>query len=79
MARAAQVIEVQVDVRVVDHPLENLAVHLEKGSSKRFGLSHHFANRLLKQTRLYRALDSHEHTQLPLSTGVTRFLRKPYV
>ena len=79
IARGAQVIEFQLDTRVIDHPLENLAIHLEKGSSKRFGLVHHLTDRLLKQTRLYRALDSHEYAQLPLRTRVTRLLREPNV
>ena len=60
MARAAQVIEGQLDIRVIDRPLENLAIHLEDGGPGWFGLSHHSADRLLKGITVYRALDFHE-------------------
>ena len=79
MARAAQVIKGQLDIRVIDRPLENLAIHLEEGDPDWFGLLHHSADRPLKGITFYRALDSHEEAKLPLRTGVTRFLRKPYV
>jgi hypothetical protein len=59
--------------------LENLAIHLEAGGPDWFGLSYHSADRPLKGITFYRALDSHEETELPLRTGVTRFLRKPYI
>src|SRR5262249_26081249 len=58
---------------------ENLAIHLEKGGSKWFGLAHHLTDRALNQTRLDRALDSHKIAQLPPRTEATRFLRKPYI
>jgi len=69
----------KLNVRVINRLLENLAIHLEKGGSKWLGLAHHLNDRPLKQTRLYRALDSQKLAQLPLRTEVTRFLRKPYV
>jgi hypothetical protein len=50
----------ELDIWVVDRPLEQLAVHLEKGGPDRFGLSHHSADRPLKGITLYGALDSHE-------------------
>jgi hypothetical protein len=79
MTRTAQVIEVQLDIRVIDRPLENLAIHPEEGGPEWFGLSHHSADRPLQGVAFYRALDSHEQAKLPLRTGVTRFLREPYV
>ncbi len=79
MARAAEVIEGHLDIRVIDRPLENLAIHLEDGSPGWFGLPHHLTDRLLQQITLYRAVESHKHAQLPVRTGVTRFLRKPNV
>jgi hypothetical protein len=42
----------KLNVRVINHLLENLAIDLEKGSSKWFGLAHHLTDRPLKQTRL---------------------------
>jgi hypothetical protein len=60
MVRAAQVIEVQLDIRVIDRPLENLVIHLEAGGPAWFGLSHHSTDRPLKGIAFYRALDSHE-------------------
>ena len=79
MVRAGQVIEVRLDIRVIDRPLENLAIHPEAGGPDRFGLLYHSADRPLKGIALYRAFDSHEKADLPLRTGVTRFLGKPYV
>src|ERR1700759_5289322 len=70
--------ESQLDIRVIDHPLENLAIHFKKSGAPWFGLLQCYADRLLKQIRLDRALDSHEYAKLPFRTGVTRFLRKPY-
>ena len=77
--RAAQVIEGQLDIRVIDRPLAHLAIHPEEGGPAWFGLSHHSPDRPLKGITFYRALDSHEKAKLPLRTGVTRFLRKPDV
>jgi hypothetical protein len=59
--------------------LENLAIHLEKGGSKWFGLAHHLTDRALKQTRLDPALDSQEIAQLPPRTEAIGLLRKPYI
>jgi hypothetical protein len=58
MAGAAQVIEGQLDIRVIDRPLENLAIHLKEGGPGWFGLSHHSADRPLNGITLDRALDS---------------------
>ena len=60
MARAAQVIAGQLDIRVIDRPLENLAIHLEEGGPEWFGLAHHSADRPLKAITFYLALDFHE-------------------
>jgi hypothetical protein len=59
--------------------LENLAIHPKAGGPDWFGLSYHSADRPLEGIAFYRALDSHEEANLPLGTGVTRFLGKPYV
>jgi hypothetical protein len=74
-----QVIERHLDIRVIDRPLENLAIHLEDGGPDWFRLLHHSADRALKGITFYRTLDFHEEAKLPFSTAVTRFLRKPYV
>ena len=79
MVRAAQVIEGKLNIRVIDRPLENLAIHLEESGPDWFGLSQRSADRPLKGITFYRALDSHEEAKLPLRTEATRFLRKPYV
>ncbi|OMC17561.1 hypothetical protein A5737_06730 [Mycobacterium colombiense] len=79
MVRAAQVIEGQLDIRVVHRPLENLAIHLKDGGPARFGLLHRPADRPLEGITLYRALDFDKEAELPLRTGLTRFLRKPNV
>ena len=78
MARVAQVVEGQLDLRIAG-PLENLAIHLEDGGPGWFGLPHHVTDRLLEQISLHRAVESHQHAQLPLSTGVTGFLREPNI
>src|SRR5246127_5452779 len=77
--RAYKFIASKLNIRVINRLLENLAIHLEKGGSKWFGLAHHLTDRALKQTRLDRALDSHKIAQLPPRTEATRFLRKPDV
>src|SRR5262249_7236119 len=79
MARAADVVELHLDIRVIYRPLENLAIRLEDGRPGGFGLPYNVADGLLKQTTPYRAVESHQHAQLPLRAGVTRFLRKPNV
>src|SRR5271156_5052314 len=79
MARAAQVIKGQLDIRVIDRPLENLAVHLKDGGPDWFGLLKRLADRSLKGIAFDRALDPDERPPLPPRAGVTRFLRKPYV
>ena len=75
--RAHEVIASKLNIRVINRLLENLAIHLEKGGSKWFGLAHHLTDRALKQTRLDRALESHKIAQLPPRTEAIRFLRKP--
>ncbi|BBY96221.1 hypothetical protein MGALJ_58900 [Mycobacterium gallinarum] len=77
MARAAQIVERELNVRIVKGLLENLPVLLEAGNPQRFGFLHYTADGPLKDIVFYRALDSHEETDLPLCTGATGFLRKP--
>ena len=77
--RAHEVIASKLNIRVINRLLENLAIHLEEGGPGWFGLPQHVTDRLLKQITIYRAVESHKHAQLPLRTGVTRLLRKPYV
>jgi hypothetical protein len=79
MTRGAQVMEGQLDIRVVDRRLEDLAIHLEDGGPGRFGLSHHSAHRLRQGIAFDRTLDLREEAKVPLRTGVTRLVRKPYV
>ena len=75
----AQVVEGHLDIRVIDWPLENLAILLGDGGPGRLGLLHHVPDRPLKHSRLYRAVESDKHAQLPVRAGLTRFLRKPNV
>ena len=77
--RAYEVIVSKLNIRVINRLLGDLAIHLEKGGSKWFGLAHHLTDRALKQTGLDRALDSQKIAQLPPRTEATRFLRKPYI
>ena len=79
MVRAAQVIEGKLNIRGINRPLENLAIHPEEGGPDRFGLSQGSPDRPLKGITFYRALDPHKEAKLPLRTEATRFLRKPYV
>ena len=75
--RGCEVIPSKLNVRVVNRLLENLSVQLEKGRSQWFGLAYHLTDRRFKQARGDRARASQKHTQLPLRTEATRFLRKP--
>jgi type II secretory pathway component PulK len=77
--RADEIKASKLDVRVINHLLQNLTIHLEKGGSKWLGLAHHLTDRPLEQTRVDRALDSHKLAQLPPRPGATRFLREPDV
>src|SRR5262249_51072898 len=77
--RAYEVIASKLNIRVINRLLKNLAIHFEKGGSKRFGLAHHLTDRAFEQTRLDRALDSQKIAELPPRTEATRFLRKPDV
>ena len=79
MARVAQVVEGHLDVRVIDRPLEDLAIQLDDGGPGWFGLTHHVTDRPLEQVSLHRAVESHKNTKLPVSAGVTRFFRQPNV
>ncbi|OBF91034.1 hypothetical protein A5791_15725 [Mycobacterium sp. 852002-51163_SCH5372311] len=77
--RARQVMASKLNFRVINRFLENVAVHFEKGNSKRFGFAHHLNDRALKQTRIYPALDSKKLAHLPPRSKAICFLRKPDV
>ncbi|CAM3413292.1 hypothetical protein MYCO108962_19260 [Mycobacterium colombiense] len=79
IGRIAQVEERQLDVWVLDRPLDDLAVDLEEGDPGRFRLVHGLPDRPLQGVALDHAVDPHEQAELPLGVGVARFLRKPYV
>src|SRR5689334_15250821 len=79
MARVAQVIKGQLDVWVIDRTLENLAILLKEGDPHGLGLSHSAPNRPLKAVAFYWAVNFYEKSKLPLGSGVTGFLREPYV
>ena len=70
--RANEVIASKINIQVINRLLENVAIHLVKGSSQRFGLAHHLTDRRLQQTRFDRAVDSHKLAQLPLRAEATR-------
>ncbi|CAM3394296.1 hypothetical protein MYCO108962_18340 [Mycobacterium colombiense] len=76
---AQALIASELDIRVINRLLENLAIDLEKGGPEWFGLAHHLTDRLLKQPRVDGALDSQEIAQLPPRTFAIGFLRKPYI
>lgn len=71
--------ERQLDVRVVDRSLEDLAVDLEEGDPGRFCFAHGLPDRPLQGVALDGAADPDEQPKLPLRVGVTRFLRQPDV
>ena len=50
--RAHEVIASKLNIQVINRLLENLAIHLVKGSSEWFRLVHHLTDRPLKQTGL---------------------------
>ncbi len=78
MARALQIVEGELDIRVISRPLEDLAIHLKEGRPAWFGLSDRLADCPLKGITVYRAVDSDEEAKLLLRTGMTSLLRKPY-
>ena len=71
--------ESQLEIRVIHHPLENLAIHLKENRPTRLGLIQCFADRKLKQIRIERTLDLGEKTKLPLHPRVTCFLGEPNI
>ncbi|GAB4643027.1 hypothetical protein MOKP50_36530 [Mycobacterium avium subsp. hominissuis] len=77
--RAHPLIARELDVRVIDGLLENLAIHLEKGGSEWFGFAHHLPDRVLQQPRVDGAFDSQQVAQLPPRTLLIRFLCEPDV
>jgi hypothetical protein len=79
LARFAQVIKGELDIRIVDRPLEDLTVLLEEGGPDRFGLAHGSPDRPFQPIAFYRPVNSYEQAELPLRTEVTGLLREPYV
>src|SRR6476620_10527806 len=77
--RAAQVIESEVNVRLINRPLKNLAILFKERGPDRFSFPHRSADRPLEGLPLYRALDFCEKAKLPLRREATRFLREPDV
>ncbi|ORB12613.1 hypothetical protein BST37_15920 [Mycobacterium noviomagense] len=75
----AQVVEGQLDVRIIHHFLVDLAVYLKDAGPSWFRLLYCSADRPLKDITIYRSFDFQEQAELPFRAGVTRFLRKPYV
>jgi hypothetical protein len=60
IARAAQVIKGQLNIRIIDRALKNLAVGLKTGDPDWFGLLHHSADSPLKGIAVDCALNSYE-------------------
>jgi hypothetical protein len=60
LSRAAQVMKGQLDIRVADRLLKNLAIRLKAGDPEWFSLPHHSTDRPLKRIAVYRAIDSYE-------------------
>ncbi len=79
IGHVGQVVKGQLDVGVIDRPLEDLAVHLEEGRPGRLGLPHRLPDRPLQGIALDHAVDPHEQTELPLGIGVTGLARQPDV
>ena len=71
--------DVHVDFRIVDYPLENLTVLLEECCPDRIGFSHRTLQRPLEGVAIHCALDSHQHADLPVRTSLTRLLGQPDV
>ena len=69
----------KLDIRMVDHRLENLAIGFAESSPEGFGLAHDVANRPFEQFMFDDAVNPRQHAQLPLDTGEAGFLRKPNV
>lgn len=79
IGHAGQVVKGELDVRVIDRPLEDLAVDLDEGHPGRLGFPHRLADRPLQGVALDHAVDPHEQAELPLGVGVTGFARQPDV
>ncbi len=79
IGRAGQVMKLELDMRVIDRPLNHLAVNLEERSPERFGLRHCLADRPLEDITVYRTLDLDQQAELPLRTRIARLLREPDV
>ncbi|OBK50778.1 hypothetical protein A5655_24945 [Mycobacterium sp. 1081908.1] len=76
---ASQVIERNLEIRVVGRPLVDLPVDLEKGHPDGFGFSHAFANGGFQRTTFNRAIDDDELAELRLGIEATDFVSKPVV
>ncbi|KRQ29102.1 hypothetical protein AOT86_07625 [Mycobacteroides sp. H072] len=69
----------ELDLRIVDYRLENLAIPFRKYGPEWFCLTDHMAHGPLQQVMVDDAFDAAEHAQLPFDTSVTSFLGKPNV
>ncbi|KUI04642.1 hypothetical protein AU189_19855 [Mycolicibacterium acapulense] len=68
-----------VDIRVVDSRLKDLAIYFTECSPERFGLAHHSADCPVKGITVDLTTYLNEQAKLPLRPGPTRLLRKPDV
>ncbi|ORW12143.1 hypothetical protein AWC14_17660 [Mycobacterium kyorinense] len=74
-----EIVEWELDIGIVNRPLKNLAIHLEKGSPDRLGLCHHATDCLFKQIPFYGTLDYGMRDYMPFFIKATRLLSKPDV
>src|ERR1700753_1215260 len=74
-----QIVMSDLETRVVDRRLEDLAVALHQGCSKRFGLEHHLPHCWCDQLWRNRPFGANETPQLPFCVKRTRLLSEPYV
>ena len=78
MVRVAQIVEFHFDIRVSDHPLENLPIRLEECGSSGVSLVQRLVNRPLQIVTVYQTPDSHEQPELPFGPRLAS-LCKPYI
>src|SRR4029079_8744103 len=77
LMRAAQVIESKFNVRLINRPLENVAILFIERGPDRFSLPQRSDDRPPHVLSLPRARDFREKAKLPLRSEATRFLREP--
>ncbi|MBI2694749.1 MAG: hypothetical protein HYX30_11035 [Mycobacterium nebraskense] len=69
----------EFNFRIVNRPLENLAVLFKERGPDRLSLPQRSADRPLEGLSLQPTLDFREEAKLPLRSEATRLLREPYV